>query len=144
MAKCILMILFFSLVSNVVILVFIFKVSSGILEGVLNDYKFEVDEVSCAKIIKIKQTNTFINNNPVLDFELRVKSKHGDFTLVSHKEAIPILLVPFYKTGVYYKVMLGFKKNHINFFKYDNGTPVVFICGGLQDDGRTQSSPRHV
>lgn len=72
-----------------------------------SDAPFQVAEKAQARILSIRQTAVFLNNNPVVAFTLEITAKRRQFTLTDHREAVLYVAMSRYQENRIYSVLVG-------------------------------------
>ncbi|QKJ85806.1 hypothetical protein PMPD1_0834 [Paramixta manurensis] len=82
--------------------------------------------VVSATILSMKQTGLFLNNNPVLELNLRVKSEKEQRTWLveKHQETAMLIAVASYEVGGVYEARVGKNDNDILLVKDASGKPI--------------------
>ncbi|ASL88445.1 Uncharacterised protein [Serratia marcescens] len=87
---------------------------------------FQVAEKAQARILSMRQTAVFLNNNPVVAFTLEITAKRRQFTLTDHREVVLYVAMSRYQENRIYSVLVGENENDVMFEKDSFGYPILF------------------
>ncbi|EMW1139924.1 TPA: hypothetical protein I8552_000692 [Serratia marcescens] len=87
---------------------------------------FQVAEKAQAKILSMRQTAVFLNNNPVVAFTLEITAKRRQFTLTDHREVVLYVAMSRYQENRIYSVLVGENEKDVMFEKDSFGYPILF------------------
>lgn len=87
---------------------------------------FQVAEKAQARILSMRQTAVFLNNNPVVAFTLEITAKRRQFTLTDHREVVLYVAMSRYKENNIYSVLVGENEKEVMFEKDSFGYPILF------------------
>lgn len=87
---------------------------------------FQVAEKAQARILSMRQTTVFLNNNPVVAFTLEITAKRRQFTLTDHREVVLYVAMSRYQENRIYSVLVGENENDVMFEKDSFGYPILF------------------
>ncbi|QDI19483.1 hypothetical protein FBF86_16480 [Serratia marcescens] len=87
---------------------------------------FQVAEKAQARILSMRQTAVFLNNNPVVAFTLEITAKRRQFTLTDHREVVLYVAMSRYQENRIYSVLVGENENDVMFEKDSFGYPKLF------------------
>ncbi|HEP1041584.1 TPA: hypothetical protein ACGD5E_001845 [Serratia marcescens] len=87
---------------------------------------FQVAEKAQARILSMRQTSVFLNNNPVVAFTLEITAKRRQFTLTDHREVVLYVAMSRYQENRIYSVLVGENENDVMFEKDSFGYPILF------------------
>ncbi|WP_232238947.1 hypothetical protein [Serratia rubidaea] len=77
-------------------------------------------------ILSLKQSGLFINNNPVIEMDLRLENPESQavWMLEKHRETVPQIALSAYQLGLVYQAKAN-GKNDFVFIKDNSGKPVA-------------------
>ncbi len=87
---------------------------------------FQVAEKAQARILSMRQTAVFLNNNPVVAFTLEITAKRRQFTLTDHREVVLYVAISRYQENRIYSVLVGENEKDVMFEKDSFGYPILF------------------
>ncbi|HAY0632775.1 TPA: hypothetical protein JS389_002679 [Serratia marcescens] len=87
---------------------------------------FQVAEKAQARILSMRQTAVFLNNNPVVAFTLEITAKRRQFILTDHREVVLYVAMSRYKENNIYSVLVGENEKEVMFEKDSFGYPILF------------------
>ncbi|MBH2697209.1 hypothetical protein JY486_09450 [Serratia marcescens] len=87
---------------------------------------FQVAEKAQARIVSMRQTAVFLNNNPVVAFTLEITAKRRQFTLTDHREVVLYVAMSRYQENSIYSVLVGENEKDVMFEKDSFGYPILF------------------
>jgi hypothetical protein len=87
---------------------------------------FQVAEKAQARILSMRQTAVFLNNNPVVAFTLEITAKRRQFTLTDHREVVLYVAMSRYQENRVYSVLVGENEKDVMFEKDSFGYPILF------------------
>ncbi|MGP2740631.1 hypothetical protein ACTVL4_21635 [Serratia nevei] len=87
---------------------------------------FQVAEKAQARILSMRQTAVFLNNNPVVAFTLEITAKRRQFTLTDHREVVLYVAMSRFQENRIYSVLVGENENDVMFEKDSFGYPILF------------------
>ncbi|QXX94968.1 hypothetical protein IM817_16660 [Serratia marcescens] len=87
---------------------------------------FQVAEKAQARIVSMRQTAVFLNNNPVVAFTLEINAKRRQFTLTDHREVVLYVAMSRYQENRIYSVLVGENEKDVMFEKDSFGYPILF------------------
>ncbi|BEM28916.1 hypothetical protein SME05J_24860 [Serratia marcescens] len=87
---------------------------------------FQVAEKAQARILSMRQTAVFLNNNPVVAFTLEITAKRRQFTLTDHREVVLYVAMSRYQENRIYSVLVGENEKDVMFEKDSFGYPILF------------------
>lgn len=87
---------------------------------------FQVTEKAQARIVSMRQTSVFLNNNPVVAFTLEINARSRQFTLTDHREVVLYVAMSRYQENSIYSVLLGENEKDVAFEKDSFGYPILF------------------
>ncbi|AOE99986.1 hypothetical protein SMQE08_24120 [Serratia marcescens] len=87
---------------------------------------FQVAEKAQARIVSMRQTSVFLNNNPVVAFTLEINARSRQFTLTDHREVVLYVAMSRYQENSIYSVLLGENEKDVAFEKDSFGYPILF------------------
>ncbi|MCU5771711.1 hypothetical protein N5923_08950 [Erwiniaceae bacterium BAC15a-03b] len=80
-------------------------------------------------ILSMKQTGLFLNNNPVIEMNLKAENidKNESWLIEKHNETALVIALNDYQVGNVYHAKVGNNKNDIVFIKDESGKPVPIL-----------------